>query len=334
MERGILGGSAQTRLMSQNILNIENLSVSFKSETHIVNVINDVSFSIDSGDLFALVGESGSGKSITSLTVMDLLPVNFFVKTGTILWNGENLLDMPSEKRRKLKGDQIGMVFQEPLTALNPLMTIGMQIAENIILHKKKSKKEALDIAALLLNKVDIKGGKDRLDNYPHELSGGMRQRVMIAMAIACNPSLLIADEPTTALDVTVQAGVMKLIKDLCLSQNMALLLVSHNLALVKSYCKKTLVMYGGMILECGNSGQIFTNPKHPYTKGLISCLPSLNSSKKIISITGQPPSLYNRPDGCLFHPRCSEKTEICETTIPKVNVIDSENWVRCHLYN
>lgn len=319
--------------MTSNILDIKNLSVSLKSETDNINVINDVSFSLNSGDLLALVGESGSGKSITSLTIMDLLPVNFFVKNGEIFWDGKSLLEMPKNERRKLKGSQMGMIFQDPLTALNPLMTVGMQIAENIMLHEKKSKKEALNTASILLEKVGIQNSLERINDYPHELSGGMRQRVMIAMAISCNPSLLIADEPTTALDVTVQAEVMKLIKDLCISQNMALLLISHNLELVKSYCRKTLIMYGGMILEGGESSQIFTSPSHPYTKGLISCLPSISSSKKIISIMGHPPSIYNRPEGCLFHPRCKEKKDICEKEMPKIQAISNENWVRCHLY-
>jgi len=320
--------------MPNNILlDIKDLSVSLRNGNDTLNVINNISLSVKSGDLFAIVGESGSGKSVTSLTIMDLLPSNFFVSFGSILFENQELLSMSKEKRRALKGLKAGMIFQDPLTALNPLMTVGLQIAENIMLHKKTPKKEALNKAGLLLEKVGIKDGISRTGDYPHQLSGGMRQRVMIAMAISCNPSLLIADEPTTALDVTVQAGVMSLIKDLCASESMALLLISHNLALVKSYCLKTAVMYCGMIAETGLSENIFKNPKHPYTRGLISCLPSMFSCKKITSIQGQPPSLSDRPAGCFFHPRCNEKKQICEKETPKISVIDDSHSVRCHLY-
>ncbi len=315
------------------LLDVKNLSVFFKTGTGVFKVLNDVSLSIRKGELFALVGESGSGKSITSLAVMDLLPNNFSVGEGSIFFDSLDISAIPPSSRRLLKGGKMGMVFQDPLTALNPLMTIGNQIAENIVFHKKVSPAEALNTAAGLLSKVGIADGASRINDYPHQLSGGMRQRVMIAIAISCSPSLLIADEPTTALDVTVQASVMRLIKELCESEKMALLLISHNLALVKQYCSSTAVMYAGMIQETGPSGAVFSSPLHPYTKGLISCLPSMSASGKIDSIPGQPPSVFFKPQGCLFHPRCSRKMPECETHVPEMRSVGGAHSVRCHLY-
>ena len=271
------------------LLKIKNLSVSAKSDQEILNITSDVSFSLNRGELFAIVGESGSGKSITALSIMGLLPKNFYISSGSIEFEDKNLTDISADEKRNIIGSKISMIFQDPLTALNPLLTIG-----------------------------------------PHQLSGGMRQRVMIASAISMKPELLIADEPTTALDVTVQASIMRLIKKLCQENNSSLLLISHNLSLVRNTCSSVAVMYSGSIQESGLCENIFTNPMHPYTKMLLSCLPKMNSSEKLISIAGTPPAPSERPSGCSFNPRCPKATKICREQIPDLKEIQKGHFVRC----
>lgn len=312
------------------LLKIKNLSVSAKSDQEILNITSDVSFSLNRGELFAIVGESGSGKSITALSIMGLLPKNFYISSGSIKFEDKNLTDISADEKRNIIGSKISMIFQDPLTALNPLLTIGFQVSENLITHGKMKKKEALEESAKLLEKVGISNSKERLSSYPHQLSGGMRQRVMIASAISMKPELLIADEPTTALDVTVQASIMRLIKKLCQENNSSLLLISHNLSLVRNTCSSVAVMYSGSIQESGLCENIFTNPMHPYTKMLLSCLPKMNSSEKLISIAGTPPAPSERPSGCSFNPRCPKATKICREQIPDLKEIQKGHFVRC----
>ncbi len=320
--------------MNAPLLAVDNLSVSLKTKDGIFNIIDNISFSLNSGEILGLVGESGSGKSITSLAIIDLLPLNLFIQSGSIYFKNKNILDMTPDERRALKGAEIGMIFQDPLTALNPLMTVGMQVAENLIFHKNMNVKAALESAGKLLEKAGISDGKARVKSYPHQFSGGMRQRVMIAMALACSPDFLIADEPTTALDVTVQASVMKLIKNLCLTNGTALLLISHNLELVRHFCDSIAVMYAGQIVEKTSAQEIFSNPFHPYTSALMACLPSIYSDKKIKPIEGIPPSVFSRPTGCFFHPRCSKKLDLCINKMPQIIEHIPGHFVRCHLYD
>ena len=312
------------------LLNVKNLCVSAKDDKNTINIISDVSFSLNKGELFAIVGESGSGKSISVLSLMGLLPKNFYISSGSIEFEGKSLINISADEKRNIIGSKISMIFQDPLTALNPLLTIGFQVSENLITHGKMKKKEALEESAKLLEKVGISNSKERLSSYPHQLSGGMRQRVMIASAISMNPELLIADEPTTALDVTVQASIMRLIKKLCQENNSSLILISHNLSLVKNTCSSVAVMYSGSIQESGLCENVFNNPIHPYTKMLISCLPKMNSSEKLVSIAGTPPSPSERPNGCPFNPRCPKTTKICKEQVPELKEIEEGHFVRC----
>ena len=312
------------------LLTVKNLCISAKSDKETVDIISDVSFSLKKGEMFAIVGESGSGKSITALSIMGLLPKNFYISSGYIEFNGKDLIDISTKDRRNIIGSKISMIFQDPLTALNPLLTIGFQVSENLIIHGKMKKRDALEESAKLLEKVGITNSKERLSSYPHQLSGGMRQRVMIASAISMKPELLIADEPTTALDVTVQASIMRLIKKLCKDNDSSLMLISHNLSLVKNTCSSVAVMYSGSIQESGLCEDVLTNPLHPYTKMLISCLPKMDSSEKLISISGTPPAPSERPNGCSFNPRCPNAKDICRKKTPELKEVKKGHFVKC----
>ena len=311
-------------------LKVNNLCISAKTDEKILNIVSDVSFTLKKGELFAIVGESGSGKSITVLSLMGLLPKNFYISSGSVDFESKDLINIPANEKRNIIGSKISMIFQDPLTALNPLLTIGFQVSENLITHGKMKKKTALEESAKLLEQVGITNSKERLSSYPHQLSGGMRQRVMIASAISMKPELLIADEPTTALDVTVQASIMRLIKKLCKENNSSLILISHNLSLVKNTCSSVAVMYSGSIQESGLCETVFTNPIHPYTKMLISCLPKMDSSEKLMSIAGTPPTPSERPNGCSFNPRCPKATDICRKETPKLREVEKGHFVRC----
>lgn len=290
------------------LLEVKHLVTEFHTQDGIVHAVNDVSFSVNSGELVALVGESGCGKTVSSLSVMRLIPEPpGKIASGDIIFDGVDLLRLPKEAMRKIRGCKISMIFQEPMTSLNPVLTIGRQLTESIMLHKGLKKKEAMAEAANLLQKVGIPQADKRLKTYPHHFSGGMRQRVMIAMAISCQPKLIIADEPTTAVDVTIQAQLLELLKGIVKDLNSALILITHNLGVVARYAHRVYVMYAGRVVEYGTAVDIFHTPLHPYTVGLLGSVPRLDEPRKmrLRSIEGQPPDLICPPSGCAFAARC-----------------------------
>ena len=291
--------------MSEKLLDVKNLHTSFFTHLGEVQAIRDVSFGLDKGEIIGIVGESGSGKSVTSLSIMGLLAYPGRVKDGEILFNGEDLLKKKKSEMRKIQGDHIAMIFQDPMTSLNPVRTIGYQIAEVIIKHQKKSKEEAKQMAIKLMGEVGIPNPETRYDEYPFQYSGGMRQRIVIAIALACRPNILICDEPTTALDVTIQAQILKLIKDLQKEYGYTTVYITHDLGVVANVADRVAVMYAGQIIEFGNAEEIFYTPKHPYTWALLSSLPQLGiKGEPLYAITGTPPSLYDKVVGDAFAPR------------------------------
>lgn len=297
------------------LLKIEDLSVDFKTESGTLQALRNVSFHVEAGEILGVVGESGSGKSVTNLALMGLLPGNAVVRARAVKFKGQNL-DLNSQKTlRLLRGAQIAMIFQDPMTALNPSLTVGYQMIETIRAHFKVDKKVAHSRSVGLLERVGISNPESRMNTYPFELSGGMAQRVMIAMSISCHPQLLIADEPTTALDVTIQKQILDLLLDLQKEKNMSMIFVSHDLALVKKYSQRVQVMYAGEIAESGQTDDVITHAQHPYTFGLLKARPSAHVGEAkglLYSIPGTVPSLKARPTGCQFHPRCPRATEIC----------------------
>ncbi|MDC0996699.1 ABC transporter ATP-binding protein [Pseudomonadales bacterium] len=315
-----------------SLLSINNLSVSFQTDRGIVQAVDQVSFDVDAGETLAIVGESGSGKSVTALSILQLLGDAGTISDGQIVFEGQNLLDLPEKDIRNIRGDRIAMIFQEPMSSLNPVLTIGKQVAEPIWLHRKKTWNEALDQAEELIKKVSIPDARQRLDAYPHQFSGGMRQRVMIAMALACEPKLIIADEPTTALDVTVQAQILSLLKDLTTELNSALILITHDLGVVARYANRVAVMYGGRIVESATAAELYKHPKHPYTEGLMASIPTLDGEpgSRLQTIEGQPPDLLHMPAGCAFHPRCPYAAEICKHTKPPLKEVEANHFRAC----
>jgi oligopeptide/dipeptide ABC transporter ATP-binding protein len=290
------------------LLEVKHLVTEFHTQDGVVHAVNDVSFTVDRGELVALVGESGCGKTVSSLSVMRLIPEPpGKIAAGEIIFDGDDVLRLPREAMRKIRGCKISMIFQEPMTSLNPVLTIGRQLTESIMLHKGLKKKEAMAEAASLMQKVGIPQADKRLKSYPHHFSGGMRQRVMIAMAISCQPKLIIADEPTTAVDVTIQAQLLELLKGIVKDLNSALILITHNLGVVARYAHRVYVMYAGRVVEHGTAVDIFHNPMHPYTVGLLGSVPRLDEPRKmrLRSIEGQPPDLICPPTGCAFAARC-----------------------------
>jgi len=302
------------------VLEVKNLVTTFSLESGSVNAVDGVSFSVRKGKTLGIVGESGCGKSVTSLSILRLIPnPPGKISGGEILYKGKNLLDLPMNEMRKIRGNEISMIFQEPMTSLNPVFTIGFQIEEPLRLHQGLSKKEARVKAIELLKLVNIPAPEARVDEYPHQLSGGMRQRVMIAMALACNPSVLICDEPTTALDVTIQAQILELMKKIRDSLGMAMILITHDLGVVAETADDVAVMYAGRIVEYGAVKEIFKNPKHPYTKGLLASIPKLGSASKskLHAIPGLVPALSDLPPGCRFQGRCTEVFDRCRIEMP-----------------
>ncbi len=325
--------------MPEHLIEVKNLKTEFKQEKGILNAVNGVSYYLDEGEIVAFVGESGSGKSVTQYSGLQLIPCPpGKIAEGEIIFNGQNLLayGSNSEEMRKIRGGQIGVVFQEPMTSLNPVMTIGKQLEESIRLHLGLNKAEARKRALELLQKVGIPDPESRLDSYPHQFSGGMRQRIIIAMALSCNPKLLIADEATTALDVTTQAQILELMKDIVKSTGTALVIVTHNLSIVARYADRVYVMYAGEIVEAGKTREIFKSPHHPYTIGLLKAVPSLTDpkDKKLIPIEGFVQNLVNRKDQCAFINRCPFSTKECElSTTPKLHEVPGEDkhYAACH---
>lgn len=298
--------------MSDKLLLVKNLKTSFYTHVGEVKAIRDVSFSVDYGESIGIVGESGSGKSVTSLSIVQLLQFPGKVIGGEILFKGENLLKKNRREMRKIRGKHIAMIFQDPMTSLNPLFPIGNQIIEGILEHRKVSREEAHKTAVEMLHMVGIPSPESRINNYPYEFSGGMRQRAMIAMALSCQPELLIADEPTTALDVTIQAQVLNLMKDLNNKLNTAIILITHDLGVVASICKRVIVMYGGQVMEEGMVDEIFYSPLHPYTMGLLKSIPKVGVKERLVPILGTPPDMLKPPTGCPFYPRCEFAMNCC----------------------
>ncbi|GLI51857.1 ABC transporter ATP-binding protein [Tepidanaerobacter syntrophicus] len=319
--------------MTQQLLEAENLKVYFYTPTGIVKSVNGVSFSVDRGKTLGIVGESGSGKSVTVSTIMKLVPAPGKIISGKIIFKDKDLIKLNEREMLKIRGNEISMIFQDPMTALNPVFTIGEQIMESIILHQKLDKKAAQKKAAETLELVGVPDAELRLKSYPHEFSGGMRQRAMIAMAIACNPSLLIADEPTTALDVTVQAQVLELLKDLQKRLDMSIILITHNLGVVWEICHDVMVMYAGNAVEHTDTRTLYENPLHPYTWGLLDSMPKLiyNKETPLNAIEGSPPDLRLVGRGCSFAPRCPYRQQVCFDEIPMLKEIEKGHKVSCH---
>ncbi|AEC51398.1 dipeptide ABC transporter, dipeptide-binding protein [Pyrococcus sp. NA2] len=316
----------------KELLRVEDLYVNFRTLWGVAKVLNGVNFTIKEGEIFGLVGETGCGKSVTASTILRLLPPNAEV-SGKIIFKGENLLEKSEEEMRKIRGKEISIIFQDPMTSLNPLFKIRDQMIDIITLHNNVSKEEAEERAKDLLKSVGLPDPDRILNSYPHELSGGMRQRVMIAMALSSNPSLLIADEPTTALDVTVQKQILNLILELKETYNFSVLFITHDLGVVAEICDRVGVMYAGNIVEIASTEELFENPLHPYTKGLLSVVPDPRYKKKLKPLRGSVPSLINPPSGCRFHPRCNYATEICTKEKPKLSEYSPGHFVACHLY-
>jgi len=312
------------------LLQVNRLKTYFFTRSGLVKAVDDVSFDISVGETLALVGESGCGKSITSLSILRLVPAPGRVVEGSILFNGQDLLRMPPTEIRRVRGNDIAMIFQEPMTSLNPVFKIGEQIAEVLRLHRGISNLEALERAAALLEQVGISAASNRLRDYPHQLSGGQRQRVMIAMALACDPKLLIADEPTTALDVTIQAQIMELLAELAKDHQMATLLISHDLGVVAGNADRVAVMYAGRIVETGPVQTLFKNPSHPYTRGLLGCIPKPGDKGPLQTIEGQLHPQQNTAEGCPFRPRCATACEQGLTRPPQLRELSPGHFVRC----
>ena len=305
--------------MARKLLSVRNLKTSFFTHVGEVKAVRGISFDVNEGEVLGIVGESGSGKSVTSLSIMGLLQYPGRVVDGEILLNGEDILTYGKNQMRKVRGKEIAMIFQDPMTSLNPVYTIGNQIMEMILEHEKMSRREARARAIEMLKLVGIPAAEKRIDSYPHEFSGGMRQRVMIALALSCNPKLLIADEPTTALDVTIQAQILNLIKKLNRQFGMTTMLITHDLGVVATVCDKVAVMYGGLIMEYGTADEIFYHPRHPYTMGLLGSIPHVDGGEKrrLIPIDGTPPDLINPPKGCPFSTRCKYCMNVCTREQP-----------------
>jgi len=318
-----------------SLLAIEDLSVSFRTDSGSVQAVDSVSLTVDAGETLAIVGESGSGKSVTALSILRLLADTASIDRGTIHFEGQNLAELSESDIRAIRGNRIAMIFQEPMSSLNPVLTIGAQVAEPIRIHRGLNKKAARQQVVELLRRVSIPDAELRLHDYPHHFSGGMRQRVMIAMALACEPNLIIADEPTTALDVTVQAQILALLKNVTKAERSGLILITHDLGVVARYADKVAVMYAGRIVELASARDLYKNPQHPYTQGLMASIPGLGGApgSRLSSIAGQPPNLDNLPPGCAFAPRCQYARECCSESKPALQSVAENHQRACFGY-
>ncbi len=317
-----------------HLLEVEDLQVKFALRFGELTAIDGISFTLDKGERLGLVGESGAGKSVTGFAIINLLSKPGYISGGRVLFNGQELNRLQDEAMRDIRGNRIGMIFQDPMMTLNPVLSIGTQMVETLYAHGNISRKDAEKIALEKLQKVQIPSPEKRLKQYPHEFSGGMRQRIVIAIALITDPDLIIADEPTTALDVTIQAEIMDLLLSLCESEDMGLILITHDLAVVSQVTEKIAVMYAGKIVETGLTEAVITEPKHPYTKGLIKALPgSLQPGSRLNQIPGMMPTLTDIPPGCAFHPRCTISDSKCEEKTPMlVSINDQNRMVACHM--
>ena len=319
--------SAWTNL--EPLLSVENLRTTFGP----VVAVNDVSFEVRKGETLGLVGESGSGKSVTAFSIIRLVQEPGKVVGGRVRFQGHDLLSLPEDEMRHVRGAGIGFVFQEPMAALNPVLRVGAHIAEALMVHGLASKREARDRAIDLLRAVKITDADKRVDDYPHQLSGGMRQRVMMAIALACKPPLVVADEPTTALDVTVQAQILELLREMKNELDLSLLLITHDLGVIAETADRVAVMYAGRIVEQGPVREIFRNPKHPYTRGLLASIPGGSAGSRLKAIEGTVPNLAHLPKGCSFAPRCGDRMAVCDLEFPGMSQFGADHTVRCHLH-
>ncbi|HXX37668.1 MAG TPA: ABC transporter ATP-binding protein [bacterium] len=321
--------------MAEPLLHVKNLKTYFYTDEGVVRAVEGMTYDLHKGETLGIVGESGSGKSVHALSIMRLIasPPGKIVD-GEILFEGRNLLKLSDEEMRKIRGNRIAMVFQEPMTSLNPVLTVGEQIAEAVILHQRLDKRAAWERAIEMLERVKIPSARQRVKDYPHQFSGGMRQRVMIAMALSCNPSVLLADEPTTALDVTIQAQILELMRELQREFGTAIIMITHNLGVIAEMCDNVVVMYAGRPVEETDVHRTFHDPRHPYTWGLLHSVPKLyERSERLIPIEGQPPSLVDLPPGCAFAPRCPFAMEVCTQVDPPSVPVSEGHSARCYLY-
>ena len=320
--------------MSENtthLLSVKDLHTSFTTDHGEVQAVNGVSFNLDAGKVLGIVGESGSGKSVTAYSIMQILADNGRITSGEILYKGEYISRWGESKMQDFRGKCCSIIFQDPMTSLNPVFTIGSQIAEAVLLHTKSSKHEAMEKALEMLKLVGINEPEKRLKQYPYELSGGMRQRVMIAMALACEPDILIADEPTTALDVTIQAQILELMQSLQQKLGMAIIMVTHDLGVIAEMCDEIVVMYGGRFCERGTADEIFYNPRHEYTRGLLRSIPNItNMKERLVPISGTPINMLNMPKGCAFCARCDKAMKICLEQVPEERIINESHRASC----
>lgn len=314
------------------ILEVKNLNLGFECECGFRQALYDVSFSLECGKMHALVGESGCGKTISAMSILKLLPKTAYITGGEIIFKGKDILKMSGHDLQKLRGAKIALIPQDPMTSLNPLYTIGDQLLEVIKIHQGLNGKDAFNKAVEALELVQIPCARERLKAYPHEFSGGMKQRAIIAMALACNAEILIADEPTTALDVTIQAQIMSLLKNIQSDTNTAILLITHDLALVGENADYVSVMYAGRIVEKAPADEFFNKPEHPYTLALLKSMPASKRSEKLQTITGQPPTIQQFINGCKFHPRCSQCMDICQNVVPPVYYVGENHFSACFL--
>jgi oligopeptide/dipeptide ABC transporter ATP-binding protein len=315
-----------------SVLEVKNLNLGFYVENNFHQALFDVNFSLEKGQTLALVGESGCGKTMSAMSILNLIPKTAKITGGEIIYNGENLLNKTQKEMSKIRGGKIALIPQDPMTSLNPLYTVGDQLLEVIKIHKGLKGKEAKRQAIAALDSVQISDAKNRLNNYPHEFSGGMKQRAVIAMALAANAEILIADEPTTALDVTIQSQIMKLLNEIKQNNQTSILLITHDLALVSENAQQIAVMYAGRIVEKAQTKEFFTNPNHPYSKALLKSIPSKNQTK-LETIQGQPPTLSQQIDGCRFNPRCNFCGDICKMQVPELKEIAPNHYSACFFY-
>ena len=319
--------------MSTPLLQVKNLCTSFDVDAGEVRAVNGISFSLDKGKVLGIVGESGSGKSVTAYSIMRILVEPGRIKSGEILFDGQDIVKFSKKQMSEFRGKRVSIIFQDPMTSLNPTYTIGNQLREAILLHTNRNHEQANARAVEMLKLVGVNEPEKRLKQYPHELSGGMRQRVMIAMALCSNPSLLIADEPTTALDPTIQAQILELIGELQKKLGMSVLYITHDLGVVAELCHRVVVMYAGMVMEVAQTEDLFSKPAHPYTQGLMKAMPRMNSGgERLNSIEGVVPHITEMPKGCHFHPRCPYATELCRQSCPPMTDLGNGHQVRCHL--
>ena len=318
--------------MSRRLLSVRNLKTSFFTHVGEVKAVRGISFDVNQGEVLGIVGESGSGKSVTSLSIMGLLQHPGRVVDGEIFFQDQDILSYGKRRMRRVRGKEIAMIFQDPMTSLNPVYTVGNQIMEMLQEHEDIGKGEAKRRAIEMLRMVGIPSPEKRIHNYPHELSGGMRQRAVIAMALCCNPCLLLADEPTTALDVTIQKQILNLFLELQESDRMSIMMVTHDIGVAAQVADQIAIMYGGIILECGATRQVLETPANPYTKALIAALPKSGNRERLVAIEGQPPTIVHMPPGCPFSNRCTYATEACRQSVPELKPIDEHHMTACHM--